>query len=202
MASSGTAGTAEIDKKTMALKISDHIDDIINGRIYKDGIYKDDDVTLKSEIKERDTEELMKLTKINLDYLILTKKAIEDESILLTEEEEEKINTKKTQGEEFYLRGSTNFIPGFDSPRFYIEGNTLFFQVKVIEGQVDLAEITRRVPGEKPSTRIAGGVLNDGIIVKVPIEIDSLTKYPRGTSYTVSLTSTNNASRASFNYTQ
>jgi hypothetical protein len=188
-------------KLAEALKLSDHINDIVNGKIYKDGIYKDDDTTLKPDIKERDIEELMNIVKFNTEHLTETKKYLEEKGVLLTEEEQEKINSKKMAGEEFYLKGSTNFMSGFDNPKFYVENENLFFSVKVIDGEVDLAEITRAFPGKKPSRRIEGGTVKDGLIVKVPIEIDYLLKALPGTVYTVLLTSTNNQMKASFNYT-
>lgn len=189
-------------KVTQALGLSSFLNDIVEGKIHKEGIYKDDDVTIKGVIKENDIEELMRVVDFNTKQLAIVKKEIEEKSIEISVEDLQIIDTKKQLAEEFFLKGSTNFIKGFSSPDFYIDANEiLFFQVKVDNGEIDLAEITRTPPGSKPQTKVAGGVINDGIFVKVPVEIDVATKYPIGTTYKVTLTSTNKAMKATFNYT-
>jgi hypothetical protein len=182
-----------------AMEIAQLLDDIVDGRKYRDGIYKDDDKTIKPLIKSKDMEELMKVVDANTRHLDYLKKIISEKN-LANEEQTSIINAKKEKAEEFFLKGSTNFIKGFDAPSFYKEENNLFFSVKVIEGEIDLAEITRERPGERPSIRVSGGVINDGLFVRVPIEIDYVIKAPIGTRYTVSLTSTNNQMKATFNY--
>jgi hypothetical protein len=188
------------EKLAEALSLSDHIDSVIKGKIYKDGIYKDDDVTIKQNIHERDIEELINIVKVNTDHLKRTEKELKAAQAELTLEDQEKITQFAKAGEEFYLKGSTNFITGFDAPMFYVQEGDLFFSVEVMNGEIDLAEITTRYPGEKPSTRVEGGVIKDDITVKVPIKLGSTKKDPTGTTYKVSLTSTNNLMKATFNY--
>lgn len=182
-----------------ALKISSELDKIIAGEKYKDGFYKDDDVTLKSVIKQKDIDDLMLVVENHNKHLLKTKKEIDEQILTPIEEDRIKIEASYIKGEEFFLKGSTNFMSGFDSPNFYIENGILFFQVKPIDGEIDLAEISVTIPGKKPITRVEGGVINDGVFVKLPIEIGILQKDPE-TKYTVLLTSTNKQMKATFNY--
>ena len=189
------------DYSKSILHISDEIDKITKGEKYKEGFYKDDDVTIKSDIKEKDVEDLMNIVESHVKHLVKIKKKIEEQVISVTQEEIDKTELYRGKGEEFYLKGSTNFMTGFQSPRFYVEGMTLFFDVKPIDGEVDLVEITKVSPDGTKNTKVAGGVINDGIIVKVPIELDNVSKIKAGTKYTVLLTSTNKQMKATFNYT-
>ena len=65
-------------KLAEALLLADHIDSIIKGKIYKDGIYKDDDVTIRQNIHERDIDELINIVKINTDHLKRTEKDLKE----------------------------------------------------------------------------------------------------------------------------
>ncbi len=175
-----------IELEAKIAKLADVINDPTP--LYKEYIYKDDERTIKPNLKVKHVDELNDAIIRRAKDLEEFKASIEKDSVEIPSETlisvENSINLKDT----FINKGTVNWdsSSGFVDPYFFIESNTLYFRFKN-EDLIDYVEINGISPDGKEIIPTQGGSVGDGIYIKVPVLVDYLGKDSVGTKYTVAV---------------
>ena len=160
--------------------------------LYKEHILKDDEKTVKPNLKAKHVSELTDDMERRVKDIESLKTEIENESLELPGEIDQYFKDTIKDKEIFLTRGSTNWdkIQSFTSPSFYVENNTLFFKYKD-SSPIDYIEIVEISSDGKSTTSSQGGTIGDDQFIKVPVIIDYLEKDSPGTKYIVTVVNGN-----------
>jgi hypothetical protein len=156
--------------------------------LYKEYLYKDDEKTIKPNLKLKHVDELNDALIRQSDHVDEFRESIKKEEIYIPEEINQSFKDVVSNKDTFINKGSVNWNPnsGFDRPSFSIENNSLYFRFKT-EELIDYVEINEISPDGKSITTTQGGIVGDGEFLKVPVLIDYIENQSRGTRYTVAI---------------
>lgn len=159
--------------------------------LYKEYIYKDDEKTIKPNLKIKEIDELNEAIIRQSKHVEEFMDSIKKEEIEIPASTKEYFENSIKVKDEFLNIGSIKWDPesGFIDPSFYIENDELYFKFKN-EDIIDYAEITEISKDGKIITTTQGGTIGDGIYIKVPVLVDYLEKGSIGTKYTVTIVTT------------